>query len=154
MRYLMLFWLCALAVPAQQKGGTPRPPKPDVPYLLHAAELISTEVNEAKENPRKDDILYTIPGENSPVKTPLASPIFLLQAEKLDAGRIQLYKLESHNGQREILFRKKKPARAIRLDVTRLNDNVYRIEVGESLGNGEYSLTPDGSNQVFCFQVY
>ena len=32
--------------------------------------------------------------------------------------------------------------------------NIYRIDVGESLENGEYSLTPEGSNQVFCFQVY
>jgi hypothetical protein len=26
--------------------------------------------------------------------------------------------------------------------------------VSESLAPGEYSLTPEGSNQVFCFQVY
>jgi len=28
------------------------------------------------------------------------------------------------------------------------------VEANEMLENGEYSLTPSGSNQVFCFQVY
>ena len=154
MRPTLLFYLCALAALAQQKYAGPRPPKPDIPYLLHANNLVATEVSEAKENPRKDEILYTIPGASSPVKTPLASPILLLAVEKLDPARLQLYKLESRNGQREILFRKKKPTPPIRLDVTRLAEGLYRIEVGESLENGEYSLTPEESNRVFCFQVY
>ncbi len=154
MRSPVLLCLCALAALAQSKYAGPRPPKPDLPYLLHAQNLVPTEAGEAKENPRKDDILYTIPGASSPAKTPLASPILLLVAEKLDPARLQLYKLESRNGQREILFRKKKPAQPLRLDVTRLAEGLYRLEVGESLENGEYSLTPEGSNQVFCFQVY
>ncbi len=155
MRWLALAWLCAVALSAQQYTG-PRPPKPDVPFLVHADNLIETEVAEAREERKKDDILYTVPGAASPAKTPLASPIFLLLSEKLDPGRLQLYKLDSRNNQREILFKKKGgSARPIRLSVTRLSsDNLYRIEVDESLENGEYSLTPDGSNAVFCFQVY
>jgi len=38
--------------------------------------------------------------------------------------------------------------------VTRLDSDLYRIEVGESLEPGEYSLSPEGSSQVFCFQVF
>ena len=154
MRSLVLVTLCAAAALAQSKYTGPRPPKPDLPYLLHASNLEPTEAVEAKENQRKDDILYTVPGASSPAKTPLASPVLLMQADKLDASRLQLYKLESRNGQREILFKKKKPARPIRVEITRAGENIYRIEVGESLENGEYSLTPEGSNQVFCFQVY
>lgn len=155
MRSFVILAFGAFALAAMQKYTGPRPPKADVPYLLHADNLVATEVTEAKEQPRKDDILYVIAGAGSPVKTPLASPVLLLQAEKLDPGQLQLYKLESRNGQREILFRKKKSnTRPIRLETTRLaSDNLYRIEVDESLENGEYSLTPEGSNQVFCFAV-
>lgn len=154
MRLAVILCICALAAPAQKYSG-PKPPKPDTPYLLHADNLVETEISEAKEQANKDDILYVIPGANSPVGTPLAAPIFLLQAEKLDPNQIQLYRLESREGRRQVLFRKKGKgsARPIRMEVSRLTGNIYRIEVDESLDPGEYSLTPEGSNQVFCFQV-
>ena len=68
----------------------------------------------------------------------------------------QVYKLESKGGQRQILYTRKKKlvARPIRLNTTRVDENLYRIEVDEILGNGEYSLTPQDSNQVFCFEVF
>lgn len=154
MRTSFVLCLCAVAALAQTKYSGPRPPKPDLPYLVHADNLVPTEAGEAKANERKDEILYTIPGASSPAKTPLASPILLLAAQKLDPARLQLYKLESKDGQRQILFRKKKPAQPLRLDVTQLAEGLYRIEVDESLENGEYSLTPEGSDAVFCFQVY
>jgi hypothetical protein len=51
--------------------------------------------------------------------------------------------------------KKKQTAKPIRIDVMKLSsDNIYQIEVNDSLEKGEYSLSPDGSNQVFCFQVY
>jgi hypothetical protein len=156
MRSLPMLLAAALLAAAMQKYSGPRPPKPDIAYLVHADNLVETEVTEAKEQqPKKDEILYVVPGASAPVKTPLASPILLVQAEKLDIARLQLYRLESKNGQREILFRKKKPPVPIRLDITRLTtDNLFRIEVDESLEAGQYSLTPEGSNQVFCFEVH
>jgi hypothetical protein len=142
---------------AQDYNG-PRPPQKDVPYLLHADNLVETEVAEAKEQRIKDGLTYVIPGANSKARTPLASPVLLLQAEKLDPEKLQLFKLESKEGRREITFFEKKknknPQPKI-LEVKRLtSDNLYRIETDERLENGEYSLTPEGSNQVFCFQVY
>jgi hypothetical protein len=156
MRPLAIALLCAAALFAQKYGG-PLPPKADVPYLVHADNLVETEAAEAREQQKRDDILYTVAGANSAVKTPLASPVFLLLSEKLDPARLQLYKLESRNNQREILFRKRRGSvRPIRFSVTRLSatGNLYRLEVDESLENGEYTLTPEGSNDVFCFQVY
>ena len=154
-----IMWLAALlaaAAPAQKYNG-PRPAKTDTPYLLHASNLVETEAGEAKEESRKDDILYVIAGPNSPAKTPLAAPIFILRSENLTPERVQLYKLESRNGRREVLFshKKRQTARPIRMNVNRLSpDGIYRLEVDESLGVGEYSLTPEGSNKVFCFAVY
>ena len=44
--------------------------------------------------------------------------------------------------------------RPIHLQVTRLDDRLYRVEVDEPLENGEYSLSPDGSDQTFSFQIF
>jgi hypothetical protein len=125
--------------------------------LKHADNLVSTEVAEAKEEKRKDDILYVVAGANSSARTPLASPIFLFQSDKLVPEKLQLYKLDTKNGRREILMspKKRQGAMPIRMQVTRLgSDKLYQIEVEESLENGEYSLSPEGSDQVFCFQVF
>jgi hypothetical protein len=99
--------------------------------------------------------MYVIAGAASAARTPLASPIFLLQVEKLSASSLLLYKLESRNGRRELSASPKRPAKSIRVDATRLDGaGLYRLEVHESLEPGEYALSPEGSNQVFCFQVF
>jgi hypothetical protein len=152
--FLALFGT-APALQAQKYTG-PRPPKPDIPYLLHADNLVATEVLTAKEETKKDDLIYSVDGASSPVKTPLTSPIFLLQSDKIQAERLGCYKWDIRNGRREILFKKKRSERKpLLLSVNRLtSDGLNRIEVVPSLENGEYSLSPEGSNQVFCFQVY
>jgi len=33
-------------------------------------------------------------------------------------------------------------------------DGLYRIDVVDSLADGEYALSPDGANDVFCFEVF
>ena len=146
--------VCSLPLLGQKYSG-PLPEKPDLPYLIHADSLVPTEASEAKEETRKDEVTYVINGATSPVSTPLASPVFVIRADQLVPEKLEIYKLESRNGRREVLFRKKKQTtRPIRCNVTRLDDNLYKLEVDESLGNGEYSITPNGSNQVFCFRVY
>src|ERR1035437_6657199 len=88
-------------------------------------------------------------------RTPRASRIFVMQFDKLVAAKLSLYKLESRNGRREIVFSPKKQPKAIGVELTHLNTNrLYRLEVEESLGPGEYAFSPEGSNQVFCFQVF
>jgi hypothetical protein len=132
------------------------PPRADLPYLKHAENLVPTEVLEAKEEKsKKGDTVYVIAGAASSARTPLASPIFLLKSDKVLAAKLAVYRLESKNGQREIAFSPKKPPKAIRVEVTRLNNEaLYRLEVDESLEPGEYSLSAEGSNTVYCFQVF
>lgn len=152
-----ILWLSLAAVFAAsaQKYDGPRPPKPDVPYLKHADNLIPTEALMAKEEKKKDDTTYIVEGASSTAKTPLASPIFLMQAGKVVPDKLALYKLEIKNGHREIFFPAKRQPQAIRIVVTRLSaDGLWKIEVDESLEPGEYSLSPEGSAQVFCFQVF
>jgi hypothetical protein len=152
----LLLPLIVLSLAAADKYQGPRPPKPDLPYLLHGSRLVETEATEAREEKRKDDTVYVISGASSPARTPLAEPILLLETEKLQADRLELYKLEVRNGRREAVFpaKRRKDARPIRISVTRLDQNLYRLEAAVGLENGEYSLTPAASNQVFCFQVY
>ena len=40
------------------------------------------------------------------------------------------------------------------LSMKRVGDGLYRLEANENLPNGEYAITPEGSNTVFLFQVY
>jgi hypothetical protein len=154
-RCIALCFVAALTATAQKYTG-PLPPQTDLPYLKHAEALVPTEMLEAKEEKgKKDDITYVIAGAASSARTPLASPTFLLQTDKVIASKLALYKLESRNGRREITFSPKKQPKAIRVELTRLNtDKLYRLEVEESLEPGEYSLSAEGSNTVYCFQVY
>ena len=140
-----------------QKYTGPRPPKPDIPYLMHADNLLETEVLEAKEEARGNETTAWVPGASSPVRTPMAEPIFLIDTEKIVADKLELYKFDVKRGRREVVLPKKpskNAPRPIRVIVTNLEGRLYRIEANETLENGEYSLSPDGSNQVFCFQVY
>jgi hypothetical protein len=156
-RILFLLIAAALAAPAQKYDG-PLPPKKDLPYLKHAANLVPTEDVVAKEENKKNSgSTYTIAGANSSAVTPLAAPVFLIQADKISPEKLSLYKLDSKAGHREIFITPKKQSTAIRIEVDKVSssDNIWKIEVDVSLDPGEYCLTVDGdsSNQAFCFRV-
>jgi len=148
-----LLLAAAFAVSAQKYDG-PRPPKADLPYLKHASVLVATEPGEAKSEKVKQDTIYTVPGASSSARTPLASPIFIFQANKIVPEKFGLYKFDVKGGKREITFGPKKQPKAIHIEVVRLDKDLYKLEAVESLEPGEYSLSPEGSDQVFCFQVY
>jgi hypothetical protein len=155
-----LRWFAALIFPlvwqasAQQYSG-PRPPKPDIPYLKHASNLIATEVTEAKEEKAGSGTTVIMQGAASTAKTPLALPIFLITADQLSPARLQLFRADSKEGHREVVIGPKRDANAIRMELTKLSsDNVYKIEVGQEIEPGEYCLCREGSSTVFCFQVY
>lgn len=153
--------LLALCLPgfAADKYTGPRPPKPDVPYLMHASNLIPTEATEAREQSgKKDETTFVVSGATSSARTPMAEPVFLFESDKISPERIELYRLQTKGGQREITMSRKakrgSQSRPLRLSVTRLDNRLYRIEAAETLENGEYSLSPADSNQAFCFTVY
>ncbi len=153
-RYFVLGAGLACLATAQQSYNGPRPQTPDVPYIKHGNSLVATEQGVAKDEKKKDTITHIVEGASSPVVTPLASPIFVFQSDKIAPDSLQLVKLESKNGRREIVETQKKPLKTIRTEVTRLAaDKLWQIEVDESLTPGEYALSPDNSDKVFCFQV-
>jgi hypothetical protein len=142
---------------AATKYSGPRPPKTDVLYLMHADNLVETEQVVAKEETRKDASIATIPGASSTAKTPLAEPVFLVKTSKILPDKLSAYKFEVKNGNREVVVSHKKQknaAKPIHLMVVRLDDNLYKVEVDEPLEIGEYTISPDGSNETFNFQIY
>jgi len=155
MRYLAILLLATLASGADDYTG-PRPPKPDVLYLVHASNLIPTEVTEAQQEGKKDDTTFSVAGAASSVKTPLAEPIFLIRSEKIKPDSLELYRFEVKNGRRQLTLSKKRKDSSgpFHLSITKLDKDLYRVEADEALENGEYSLSPNGSNAVFCFQIY
>ncbi|MEJ7609359.1 MAG: hypothetical protein WKF37_24565 [Bryobacteraceae bacterium] len=60
----------AISAAAAEKYNGPRPPKADVPYLLHADNLIETEAGAARQENRKDTQVASLPGTSSPARTP------------------------------------------------------------------------------------
>jgi hypothetical protein len=157
-RVLLLLSVAAVAAWGQKYNG-PMPEKEDLPYIVQADNLVPTEAGTAQEQKgkKKDETLYTIAGAGSSAKTPLASPIFIVKVKDLVPEKLGLYRLEVRNGRREITIQTGKHAKVqetLRVDVKKIGDDLYRIEVGVSLPNGEYSLSPQGSNDVYCFAVF
>ena len=133
--------LLAGALWAQSKYSGPRPQKPDTPYLVHATTLVETEAGEALEEKTKDFAINYISSSSSPARTPLAEPIFLVAAEKLEVRKLELYPMEVKGGRRQVAFptnpKKQKDApRPIRLSLASLEPGLFRIEASESLPNG------------------
>ena len=157
-RLVILALLFGPLLSAADKYNGPRPPKPDMLYLVHADNLVPTETAEAKEeSSKKDETTYTMPGPTSSARTPLAEPIFLLESDRVMADRLELYRWEVKNGRRELAMnkaRKRAANKPLHVSVTRLDGNLYRIEAAEPLENGQYSLSPNDSNRVFCFEVF
>jgi len=154
MRYLAILLLAAAAIGADDYTG-PRPPKADVLYLVHASSLVPTETTEAQQEGKNNDT-YSVSGAASSARTPLAEPIFLLRSEKIKPDALELYRFEVKNGRRQLTLSKKRSEKSgpFHLSITKLDKDLYRVEADEPLENGEYSLSPSGSNMVFCFQVF
>jgi len=154
-----LLVLTALPAAAQKKYSGPRPPKPDVPFLVHASQLIPVETQEARESRGKSETNYTVSGEASPTRTPIPEPAFLFESDKINPERLSLFKMETRGGQRTLSLpaesrKRKDNAKPIFILVTPLDNRLFKVEVNEPLDNGEYCLSPEGSNTVFCFSEF
>lgn len=148
--------LACVSAWAQTYSG-PRPPKKDTIYLVHADNLIPCETGDAKEEGKKNDAVFTFPGTSSPARTPLAEPIFIIDSDEIRPDSVELYRMDVRGGHREVKTTggsRRGGTKALRLSVTKLDRGLYKLEASETLDPGQYSLSPSGSNRVFCFEVY
>ena len=153
------YWMVLLLSGAlfAQKYDGPRPPKKDVIYLVHADNLVPTEMGDAKEEGKKNDPVYTFPGASSPARTPLAEPIFILDSDSIKPDSVELYRMDVKSGHREVKVSggsRHSGGKALRLSVSKLDRGLYKLEASEPLDPGEYVLSPTGGSHVFCFEVY
>lgn len=158
MRFIILS-LAVVALFAQsEKYKGPRPSKPDIPYLLHADKLVELDGGMAQQSEQKNDIVYTMPGANAQAKTPMPEPIFVIDVQKINAEQLALFKVsQGKGGNRELIISKKankNGPRPVRMTAIKLDGSLWRLEAQEFLENGEYCMSPEGANQVFCFAVY
>jgi hypothetical protein len=153
-RMLACALLLSAGIVAQQRYDGPPPPKKDLPYLVQAGSLVETEQGTAQPREDANQTTYIVPGANSPVKTTAAIPAIVIDVSKIDLQSLQFFRLESRDGHREIVFPKRaKPPRPVPMVTTRLGGSLFKLEAADDLPKGEYSLTPQGSNAVFCFAV-
>ncbi len=141
---------------AADKYTGPVPPKPDIPYLLHASNLVETEVAQARQEGKKNDN-FVISGASSPARTPLAEPIFIIDARQVQPDTFELYRLNVKGGNREVSLsgnRGRGGSHALHLAVRPRGGHLYRVEADEALENGEYALSPANDNRAFCFEIY
>ena len=146
-------FLVASASAADKYTG-PVPPKPDLPYLLHASSLVPTEAAEARQEGKNGE-KFVISGESSSARTPLAEPIFIIDARQISPQNFELYRLDVKHGSREVeLGSSRRGAQPLHLAVRQLSGHLYRVEADQPLEDGEYVLTPSGDNRSFCFEIY
>ena len=153
-KFAFAFVIAASLVAAEKYSG-PVPPKPDVPYLLHASTLVETEAAQAQQGKKGDT--FIISGASSPARTPLAEPIFIIDARNVQPDSFELYRMDVKGGNREVNLnsnRRRGGSHALHLAVRQLSGHLYRVEVDEALENGEYALSPSGDNRAFCFEIY
>jgi hypothetical protein len=154
---LCLLLLSAAWLSCDEKYDGPVPPKPDLPYLLQAKKLSEVEIGKARQERRKDDTVSIIAGPGSSARTPLPEPIFILDARELEPQKIELFRLEVKDGNREVSLPNKDHTGAsqpLHLRITPLGGHLYKIEASEMLEEGEYALAPTGDNRIFCFEIY
>ena len=117
------------------------------------------ETATARESQGKNETNYSVEGSSSPTRTPVPEPIFLFQSDKINPERLSLYRMEVKGGQRTLSIpsdprRRKDNSRPIFILVTPLENRLFKVEVNEPLDNGEYCLSPEGADTVYCFSEF
>jgi len=137
-------------------AAAPKPDKKDIPYLLLADNLVQTEVVRPEAQQTSDGTSYSIPGETSLAKTPLALPVFLIDIAQIQPEKLRLIHLTASSGHRQVLIRKTPSPDdpPLLLTATKVAGSLYRLEAVNEIENGEYALNTAGSDQFFCFTVF
>ena len=118
--------------------------------------MVQTEVASSDPQDTPEGTRYSLSGETSLARTPLALPIFMLDAVEIKPEKIRLMRLTAKAGHRETMApRTPNPDDPpILLTVTNLGGGLYKFEVVNEIENGEYALNVAGTNKFFCFTVF
>jgi hypothetical protein len=143
----------------------PPPPRPQIAapatsgakvVLLENNEFRDLEIQEFRSQSIGDGVvLYSFPGDASPVRAGSNTPVFLLLAdsEAAPAGNLELARLQVGKGIRELASAKNRSASSVPITVTQVSATLRRITVKEALAQGEYVVLLENSNRGFLFAV-
>jgi hypothetical protein len=112
-------------------------------------------VADARQGKKNDE--FIISGASSSARTPLAEPIFIIDARNIQPETFELYRLDVKGGNREVSLggnRRRGGSHALHLAVKPLGGHLFRVEADEALEDGEYALSPSGDNKAYCFEIY
>jgi hypothetical protein len=146
-----VIWHCLPGHPNGAEVPGRVPPAPIFRIWSTPTAWWTRRVTEAKEEKKKDDITHAVAGASSPAKTPLAGPVFIFEADKLSANKIQLYKFEVKNGLARSGFPTRQALVTTAAPTSRPGGNLYKIEVDEAWKT-EYGLTPEDSIRCSAFR--
>ena len=124
--------------------------------LLENSDFRDLEVQEFKSQDIGDGaMLYSFPGDASPVRAGSRTPVFLLLAdgEAATAGNLELARLQVGKGVRELALAKNRSASSIPITVTQVSATLRKFTAKEPLPPGEYVIRLENSNRGFLFQV-
>ena len=139
---------------------TRRPAEPEqagVVYFRGASgELTPLERNQAAERRRGSAQYWEMPSARSPVRLKTAPQMqFVLRVpEGIDPESYSLYPMAAANGARRT---ESQPGRkggpvTLPVDIAKVSGSTYTLTV-KDLAAGEYSFSPSGSNEAYCFGV-
>ncbi len=125
---------------------------------LENSDFRELEVQEFKSQDVSDGVvLYSFPGDSSPVRLASNTPVFLLLAESDAAMRanLELSRLQAGGGTRQMVFSvtKNRSASSVPITVTQVSATVRKVSVRDALPAGEYVVLFENSNRGFLFDV-
>jgi hypothetical protein len=124
--------------------------------LLENSDFRDLEVQEYKSQDIGDGaVLYSFPGDASPVRAGSKTPVFLLLAdgESASAENLELSRLQVGKGVRELASARNRSASSIPTTVTQVSATVRKVTVREPLPTGEYVVLLENSHRGFLFTI-
>ncbi len=144
-----------------QEGRTIEPQYFSVFYYLQSpTQFIELERQNPSITPKGGKLLYTIPGEKSPVRFNANSKVrFIVRVtEDIDKAKatIQLFRFQAGNGQRQFLVKNRQSAldaANLKLNAEKYASSSLELSPVQELAPGEYCLSRTTISQGFCFGI-
>jgi hypothetical protein len=129
-------------------------------YLRASGQLVELERQTTEATPKGVKILFTIPGERSPVRLNAMDPMQFVVRVTEDLPKatvtIQLFRFEPEGGKRQMLarnseFRSNKIS--LKIQTEKYGESSLKVVPAEKLAPGEYCISRTTIPQGYCFGV-
>jgi hypothetical protein len=129
-------------------------------YLRASGQLVELERQTTEAIPKGVKILFTIPGEKSPVRFNATDPMQFVVRVTEDLTKatatIQLFRFEAEGGKRQMLARRsdfRSNKISLKIHTEKYGESSVKVVPAEKLGPGEYCISRTTIPQGYCFGV-